>query len=357
MRRMPPEDVCYEAIVRRDPTFEGLFFTCVKTTGIFCRPTCKAKPALRKNLEFAPTAQAALSAGYRACKMCKPLDANAPRPEWMDELLAEVRQKPNARIADSELTKRGLDPATVRRRFKAELGMTFQAYQRSVRLGGAVRQLRKGAGEMQTALASGYESMSGFREAFARVFGDAPGRTMKNGVRPLVADWLTSPLGTMLAVASDTGLCLLEFMDRRALENELIRMRKRFGAPIVAGASTVLDQTKREMGEYFEGERKDFGVPLDLRGSEFQLKVWNALREIPYGRTESYGQMARRIGKPSAVRAIGRANGTNQVAVIVPCHRVIGADGTLTGYGGGLWRKEWLLEREGVRKEGELFVG
>jgi AraC family transcriptional regulator of adaptative response/methylated-DNA-[protein]-cysteine methyltransferase len=354
---MPPEDVCYDALVRRDPEFEGLFYTCVKTTGIFCRPTCKAKRPRRENVEFAPTAQSALSAGYRACKLCKPLAAQAARPEWMDGLLAEVRAHPGGRIADSELTKRGLDPATVRKRFKAELGMTFQAYQRSVRLGGAMRQLRKGAGEMQTALATGYESTSGFREAFSKVFGEAPGKARRNGAQALVADWLPSPLGTMLAVASETGLAMLEFVDRRALENELIRMRKRMGAPIVAGSSAILEQTKREMAEYFEGARRDFTIPLDLRGSEFQLQVWNALCDISFGRTESYGQMAKRIGRPSAVRAIGRANGTNQVAIVVPCHRVIGADGTLTGYGGGLWRKEWLLEHEGVGREGELFGG
>lgn len=342
MTALPSEATMYEAAMARDASYEGVFFTCVKTTGIFCRPTCRAKRPRRENVEFTPSVQAALAAGYRPCKLCKPMLTPGAVPAWMQGLIESVRRDPSRRLTDADLLARGVDPVAARRRFKESFGMTFQAYQRSVRLGGAVRELRKGAGQMKAAIESGYESAGAFREALERCFGDA---STRNGREVMTVDWLPSPLGTMVAIASERGLCLLEWVDRRALENELIRMRKRFG-PLVPGESEILDRTKREMGEHFAGERRAFTVPLDLRGSEFQIRAWETLREIPYGETWSYAQMARRMGRPSAVRAVGRANGTNQVAVIVPCHRVIGADGKLTGYGGGLWRKERLLELE-----------
>jgi AraC family transcriptional regulator of adaptative response/methylated-DNA-[protein]-cysteine methyltransferase len=342
MAVLPTEATMYEALCERDASYEGVFFTCVKTTGIFCRPTCRAKRPRRENVEFAPTVQAALAAGFRPCRLCRPMETPGAQPAWMTDLIELIRRDPSRRLTDADLLERGVDPVAARRKFKDAFGMTFQAYQRSVRLGGAVRELRKGAGQVRAQVESGYESASGFRAAIEKCFGDA------NGARgALTVDWLPSPLGTMVAIASDAGLCLLEWVDRRALENELIRMRKRFG-PLVPGESDILEQTKREMAEYFNGGRRAFTIPIDLRGSEFQVQVWETLCEIPYGETWSYGQMARRIGRPGAVRAIGRANGTNQVAVVVPCHRVIGADGTLTGYGGGLWRKRKLLELEGV---------
>jgi AraC family transcriptional regulator of adaptative response/methylated-DNA-[protein]-cysteine methyltransferase len=162
----------------------------------------------------------------------------------------------------------------------------------------------------------------------------------------LHATWIESPLGPMLAIAGDDGLELLEFVDRRALETELKKLRATLDAAIVPGDHAILRQTARELREYFAGKRRTFDVPLTQRGSTFQLAAWKALREIPYGETRSYTDMARRVGSPAAVRAIGRVNGQNQLAIIVPCHRVIRADGSLCGYGGGIWRKQWLLEHE-----------
>jgi len=344
MTALPTEAEMYRALCKRDPAYEGVFFTCVRTTGVFCRPTCKAKRPKRENVEFAPTVHSALAAGFRPCRLCKPMQAPGALPAWMNDLIERVRAEPARRLTDADLRARGVDPVAVRRHFKDAFGMTFHAWRRSLRLGAAMRELRKGAHHMQTAIDTGYDSASGFREALDKCFGSAPER---NGRPPLTIDWLPSPLGTMLAVASDKGLCLLEWVDRRALETELARLRTRLG-PMTPGDSPILDAARAQMREYFDAGRTAFDIPLDLRGSDFQITVWNTLRQIPYGDTWSYADMARRIGRPSAVRAIGRANGTNQVAVIVPCHRVIGADGALTGYGGGLWRKQRLLELEGV---------
>ena len=203
--------------------------------------------------------------------------------------------------------------------------MTFQAYQRACRLGTAMKALRAGAPTIDAGMDAGFESDSGFREAFARVFGDTPGRA--RGKALLTATWIETPLGPMLAIAGDDGLELLEFVDRRALETELRDLRRTMGL-IAPGDHPILTKTAAQLGEYFAGTRRGFDLPLTQRGSSFQLAAWNALREIPYGETRSYRDMAQRVGSPGAVRAIGRVNGQNQIAIIVPCHRVIRADGS-----------------------------
>jgi AraC family transcriptional regulator, regulatory protein of adaptative response / methylated-DNA-[protein]-cysteine methyltransferase len=162
---------------------------------------------------------------------------------------------------------------------------------------------------------------------------------------PLVLTRIDTPLGDMIAVTDDVGLHLFEFHDRTALPTEMRRIESRCGA-VVEGTTAASDALVRELAEYFAGTRRTFGARIVQRGSPFTARVWDALVEIPCGETRSYGQIAVRIGQPSAVRAVARANGANQVAILVPCHRVIGADGTLVGYGGKLWRKKWLLDHE-----------
>jgi AraC family transcriptional regulator of adaptative response/methylated-DNA-[protein]-cysteine methyltransferase len=351
MMTLPSTTEMYRALVERDQSFEGLFFACVRTTGIFCRPTCHARKPRPENVEFAPTIQEALHRGYRPCLLCEPMSAGAAAPNWLAPLLEEIKQHPDLRLRDHDLRVRGLDPVQVRRTFKRGFGMTFQAYQRACRLGTAMKALHEGAPTIDAGMDAGFESDSGFRDAFARVFGDTPGRARDKAL--LTATWIETPLGPMLAIAGDAGLELLEFVDRRALETELRELRASTrsarsaqAAAIVPGDHPILTQTADQLREYFAGTRRDFDLPLNQRGSTFQLAAWQALREIPYGETRSYTDMARRVGSPGAVRAIGRVNGQNQIALVVPCHRVIRADGSLCGYGGGRWRKQWLLDHE-----------
>ena len=196
----------------------------------------------------------------------------------------------------------------------------------------------------------GFESGSGFREAFGRVFGTAPSHA--RALDCLYAQWSETPLGPVLALANDEGLYLLEFVDRRGLERELRTLRERFAHQVVPGEHKYLKQIGSELEAYFSGRALHFATPLKLEGTPFQHDVWNALRAIAPGTTRTYGEVAASVGRPSAVRAVGRANGDNKLAIIIPCHRVIGADGTLTGYGGGLWRKAWLLEHERAHGDG-----
>lgn len=336
-----------EAFARRDSSYNGVFFIAVKTTGIFCRPTCPARKPKRQNIEFFASAADALHAGYRACKRCRPLDnGGPPPPDWVGRLMDAVDRSPGQRITDRDLRKMGIEPARARRYFKSRYGMTFHAYHRARRMGRALREIRGGGDLLKAGLDSGFDSASGFRDAFAKVFGTPPGMGREASCLP--ARWLDTPLGAMLAVASDDGLCLLEFVDRRAIEHQIEVLRKRMNATIVPGDNGHLDLIADELARYFDGRLKRFRVPIIAPGTPFQEQVWDRLRKIPYGELLSYSELANDISRPGAQRAVGRANGENRLAIIIPCHRVVRSDGTLCGYGGGLWRKKRLLELEGA---------
>ncbi|MFO1396134.1 MAG: trifunctional transcriptional activator/DNA repair protein Ada/methylated-DNA--[protein]-cysteine S-methyltransferase [Burkholderiales bacterium] len=344
MSSLPTPATLYRAVVRRDPAYEGVFWLGVRTTGIFCRPTCRARTPNRENVEFFAAPSDALHAGYRPCRKCRPLDHGRKPPPLVEKLLLAVEDDPGRRYRDAELAALGIDPSTARRQFKRYCGMTFQAYHRARRMGLALLDIRKGNTVLDSQLNQGFESGSGFREAFARLVGAAPSRAQDIGV--LHAKWLETPLGSMLAIADDRGLHLLDFVDRRGLERALLVLQRRLRARVLPGEHAHLRSIERELAEYFAGTRQAFATPVALTGSAFQTKVWQALLAIPAGETCSYAELATRIGMPKAVRAVGRANGDNRLSIIVPCHRVIGADGALTGYGGGLARKQKLLDLE-----------
>jgi AraC family transcriptional regulator of adaptative response/methylated-DNA-[protein]-cysteine methyltransferase len=341
---LPTPRAMYRALIGRDPAYEGVFFVGVKTTGIFCRPTCRAKKPRAENVEFFASIPEALRGGYRPCRMCRPMDRVPAPPPVVARLLRAVEIDPTVRLGDKDLAALGVDPSTARRRFRAYYGLTFQAYQRARRLGLALRGVRAGRPVIDLQLDGGYESASGFREAFQRLFGKPP-----RGARTddcLLARRIDTPLGRMLALADRQGLRLLEFVDRRGLENEIARLRRRLRCAVVPGANATLEATERQLRRYFAGERLEFDLPLVPVGSAFQQKVWAALGRIPAGATRSYAQIAAEVGRPGAPRAVGRANGSNTLSIVIPCHRVIGADGSLSGYGGGVWRKQRLLDHE-----------
>jgi AraC family transcriptional regulator, regulatory protein of adaptative response / methylated-DNA-[protein]-cysteine methyltransferase len=343
---LPSHQDMYKAVLRHDAAFDGVFFTAVKTTGVFCRPTCTARTPRSENVEFFSTARAALLAGYRPCKRCRPMDMVGRPPQWVQRLGERIERDSSKRIRSNDLRSIGIDPSRASRWYKQHYGMTFQAYHRARRMGLALAAVRNGGDLNGVGHRNGYKSLSGFRDAFARTFGAPPGRAADTAC--LLARWMDTPLGPMLAIANDEGLCLLEFVDRRMLETQLATLRRRLGGAIVpaAGEHAHLDRLADELTRYFEGTLRRFTVPVVLRGTPFQVKTWKRLMDIPYGETLSYARMARDIGAPGAQRAVGKTNGDNRLAIIIPCHRVVRSDGTLCGYGGGLWRKKWLLEHE-----------
>src|SRR5680860_597352 len=351
MNTMPPIAEMERAYLDRDAAYNGLFFLGVRTTGIFCRPTCPARKPLPKNVEYFPTAKAALAGGYRPCKRCRPLLWD-DQPPWASELVSAMERDPVPRITDAELRARGIDPATARRHFLRQYGLTFQAFARARRLGAALHQIRNGGSLDAAVFESGFDSHSGFRDAFAREFGCPPGGWADR--ESIFVSWLESPLGPLLAASTVNGVCLLEFTERGTMNAQIAALRKGFDAPVVPGSNAHLEKLQGDLAGYFAGSLRRFSIPLSYRGTAFQHCVWEQFLAIPYGETHSYEQLAIVTGNPKSVRAVGHANGLNCISILIPCHRVINKDGRLGGYGGGLRRKQYLLELERAHYGGSV---
>ena len=254
LTQLPPESVMYEALLERNSSFEGLFWVGVRTTGVFCRPTCPARKPRRKNVEFFGTTRDALFAGFRPCRRCRPLLPVGAPPEWIRDLMKAVDEDPLERWRDADLRERGFDPLRARRWFRANHGMTFHGYMRARCLSLALGQLRYGGDITNVAYDHGYESLSGFRDAFGQLFGKPPGRGRDQDT--LVVNRIPTALGPMLAVASEQTLYLLEFCERRMLETQLKRLRERLGCVMVPGSNGVIEDAaapRRCSGPIFFG--------------------------------------------------------------------------------------------------------
>lgn len=333
----------YKALLEKNSEYEGLFFVGVKTTGVFCRPTCPARKPKFENCEFFKTAKEALFSAFRPCQRCQPLSNPYQVSPIVQKLVEAVEKNPEKRWKQEDFRKLSVDESTARRQFKKRFGMTFVEYARARRMGMAFKHIKAGKNVIDTQLSMGYESSSGFRDAFSRIMGDAP---TKSTDHILKADWIDTKLGPMLAIADEKSLYLLEFVDRRGLEREVERLRERLKIAIVSGKSTILTSIKNEITNYFDGKLTKFKTPIHMLGSPFQKTVWHALQKIPLGETRSYLDIANAIKKPTAYRAVALANAANQLAIVIPCHRVINANDDLGGYGGGISRKQWLLDHE-----------
>jgi AraC family transcriptional regulator of adaptative response/methylated-DNA-[protein]-cysteine methyltransferase len=341
---LPDHDTLYAALLNRNPDYDGRAYVCVTSTGIFCRLTCPARKPKPDNCLFFATIGECIEAGFRACKRCHPLAPSAEADPMIGALLAALDARPDLRWREGHVTQMGFDPSTVRRSFKRQFGMTFLEMARQRRLREGFESLGAGEKVITAQQDAGFDSPSAFRRAFARLLGCAPAEIAKEGL--LHANWIPTPLGDMIAVADRTHLHLLEFVDRKALPTELTRLRKAVKGDLGIGRTEPMDQMREELGRYFEGKSARFETPLVLNGTPFTQSVWRALMDIPAGETRTYTELAQAIGKPGSVRAVARANGANQIALVVPCHRILGMDGSLTGYGGGLWRKQSLIEIE-----------
>lgn len=334
----------YQVILNKDTGYEGIFFTAVKTTGIFCRPSCPARKPKIENVVFYDSIHEAILNGYRPCKICKPIVLADETPFYIQNILKELNETPFLKIKDYDLELRNIEPNKIRRWFKKNYNLTFHAYQRMLRINTAFNKISNGEAVTSTAFDTGYESLSGFNSSYQNIFGKSATQTGKKNVINIVR--FTTPLGPMFGCATQKGVCLLEFTNRKMLESEFKNITKRLNAIILPGSNTYLEQMEQEIFEYFNGKRRTFTLALDTPGTKFQNSVWEILQEIPYGETLSYQQQAIRLNKPKAVRAVASANGYNRIAIVIPCHRVIGKDGNLRGYGGGLERKKWLLDFE-----------
>ena len=338
-------DELYDALVKKDSEYDGLFFVGVRTTGIFCRVTCPARKPKKENVSFFDKTSDAIRAGFRPCKRCRPMEVSGRIPPWLEAVVEHCEDDPGRNWKDQDIRDLGVDPRRVRRWFLANHGITFHHFLRSRRLARALGQISLGADITRVALDSGYDSLSGFRTAFQQWFGCPPSGARDNQ-DTILFNRLPSPLGPIVVACDNERVFLLEFADRKLLDTQFKRLHRNTGQTMVPGENELMSETQKQLEEYFEGSRDRFDLAICIQGTPFQEQVWNELLKIGYGETASYEQVAVRIGNPKAQRAVGRANGENRIAIVVPCHRVIRQNGEISGYGGGVRRKEWMLEHE-----------
>lgn len=347
---LPSEEEMYQALISRNAEYEGIFFAGIRTTGIFCRPDCPARKPNPENVEYFPRAADALASGYRPCRRCRPMEPHGESPAWLKPLLDAVDQNPSRRWTSEDIRAFGIEPSRVRRWFVQHHGVTFLSYLRSRRLGQAFSRISEGHPVLESGLESGFDSSSGFTDAFIKATQSSPGSA--SGRASLFVEQIASPLGPMIIAGDEKAVYLVEFWDRRMLETQFQILEKRLNCAIFSGDTAPIQQMKGEIAEYFERKRTRFTAPIHFPGTAHQELVWRGLLEVPHGETWTYGELAKRIGKTSAVRSVAKAVGENRLAVVVPCHRIVGQNGKLTGYGGGLWRKAFLLRHE----TGQSFV-
>jgi AraC family transcriptional regulator, regulatory protein of adaptative response / methylated-DNA-[protein]-cysteine methyltransferase len=336
-------DWAFSAFDTRDRSFDGRFVGAVKTTGIYCKPSCPARRPLRENVEFFADSAAARAAGYRACKRCLPDDVGRDG-EGVAKAIALITASEEALSLEALAAEAGYAPHHFHRIFKRATGVTPAAYVRGARAKRAEAALSETASVTEAIYAAGYSGPSRFYAQSKARLGMSPS-AWKNGGAGVVIRWAIADttLGKMLLAATEKGICRLSFDEDEA---ELHRRFPR--AEITPGGADFTDLVKRAVAAVDHPAQMP-SLPLDVQGTAFQQAVWAELQRIPPGETRTYAQIAMAVGKPKAVRAAGTANGANNVAVLIPCHRVIRTDGSMGGYAYGIDRKEKLLAMEGVK--------
>jgi AraC family transcriptional regulator, regulatory protein of adaptative response / methylated-DNA-[protein]-cysteine methyltransferase len=341
------EEACWEIAKSGDTSFDGVFVVAVRTTKVYCRPSCRVRPPLRKNVTFMESNEAAEAAGYRACKRCKPQDHG-----WSDagpDLVAratDVLESEEGNISLQQLASiLESTPGALNASFKRILGVTIQQFTEARRLERLKDGLRDGEPVTRAMYDAGYGSSSRLYEKASSRLGMTPGTYRKGGDGMTIGyQLIDSPAGRILVAATEHGVCAVRFGDTdEALCDAL---HAEFPRATISSGIPHLNGWVAEIQQHLDGLRPRLDVPLDVQGTAFQWRVWRALQDIALGRTKSYKEVAVAIGQPSAVRAVARACATNKVAVVIPCHRVIGSDGSLTGFASGIERKAALLAAE-----------
>ncbi len=339
----------WQAIQLRDVNADGQFVFAVRSTGIYCRPSCPARRPARHQIVFFPTCDVAEQNGFRACRRCHPreVSAHASMVKRVCQLIETNLEEPLSLTALGE--KVSMSPFHLQRIFKRTLGVSPRAYADALRFRNFKHHLKQGPSATAAVYAAGYGSSSRAYERTASRLGMTPTRYRQGG-KQIRIDYLTAkcPLGHILVAATEKGICFVSFSDNKtSLERSL---REEFPAADIEHGGKKLQTWLRAILRHLNGHQPRLDLPLDMQGTAFQSRVWTALRSIPYGQTRSYTQIAKAIGKPAAVRAVARACATNPVSVIVPCHRVVSKNGNLAGYRWGLKRKHSLLAKEASKR-------
>lgn len=345
------EERCWDAVLNRDVNSDGQFVYGVTTTQVFCRPTCPSRRPLRKNVRFFATPQAAQKSGFRACMRCRPTStASSVINKVVHDLARQIDANPEQTFRLSRLAKRaGYSPFYLQRNFKAIIGSTPKEYQTAARLRTLKNELRRDAPVSDAIYQAGFGSGSRVYEKADGQLGMTPSE-YRSGGKGLTISYASgrTPLGLLMIGATDRGICFLQFGDRdEELQAELARQ---FSAaaikPMPATHAQEFESWMAALNRHLRGLEPRLDLPLDVRGTAFQLIVWRYLQKVPYGEVRSYSEVAAAIGKPKAVRAVARACASNSVALLIPCHRVVRGTGELGGYRWGMQRKRVLLDTE-----------
>ena len=345
------DDDRWQSVVDRDVNADGQFVFAVQTTGIFCRPSCRAKHALRKNVRFFADAQQAQDAGFRPCKRCQP-DKDSAQQHRLDKIAraCQLLEQESPLTLDELAQQVAMSPYHLHRLFKATTGMTPKVWQQSWRARRLRDALAKGVPVTQAILNAGFPDSSSYYRKADQALGMTAKQFRKGGdnvsVRYTLAD---CALGRCLVAESERGICAILLGDDDA--TLVADLHALFPAAQDVPADANFQQRVREVIVAINSRDAPLSLPLDIRGTAFQQQVWQALRAIPCGETMSYQQLASAIGKPKAVRAVASACGANKLAIVIPCHRVIRGDGALSGYRWGIARKAQLLQRETTGEE------
>ena len=334
-------DTAWAAFMRRDRRWDGRVIGAVKTTGIYCKPSCPARRPKRENVEFFATAEEARAAGYRSCMRCKPDEVGRDREAVAQAIRVIERAEEAPRL--NELAEAvGYAPHHFQRIFKRDLGVSPAEYARGLRTQRAQSALKDNGRITDAVYDAGYSSPSGFYSDAKERLGMTPS-AWRDGGRGETIRWthFDSPLGEMFIAATNKGICRLTFEDSEA------SLKRLFPNAVIVKDDGGLKELVEGALRAIERPLAAPELPIDVAGTAFQEAVWRELRKIPAGETRSYADIAAAIGHPKAVRAVGTANGDNHVCVLIPCHRVIRSDGSLGGYGGGIERKKKLLASEG----------
>jgi AraC family transcriptional regulator of adaptative response/methylated-DNA-[protein]-cysteine methyltransferase len=343
----PVEDYRYQAIRQRDPAYDGVFFYGVQTTGVYCRPSCAARLALLKNVSFHPSCEAAEQAGFRACKRCRPNAASqqerhAAMVRRACRLIDEAEEMP---VLGDIARDVGVSPFHFHRVFKQVTGVTPKGYADARRAARVQNGLATSASVTHAIYEAGFNASSRFYEGAAERLGMTPSAYRKGGVDAAIHFAVGEcSLGAVLVGMTAKGVCAIAFGDD---PDALVRdLQDRFPKAELIGGDTAFEAMVAQVVGFVEAPGLGLDLPLDIRGTAFQQRVWQALRATPAGTTASYAAIAKAIGSPSAVRAVARACADNPLAVAIPCHRVVRSDGGLSGYRWGVDRKAALLQRE-----------
>ncbi len=341
------DEAKWAALNRRDKAADGQFYYAVKTTGVFCRPSCPSRLPLRKNVDFFETVQAAEDAGWRACKRCRPngpslQEAYAATVEKACRIIENADEAPSL---DALAKAVAMSPHHFHRVFKAITGVTPKGYANAHRAKQVREKLPKAASVTEAIYGAGFNSNSRFYSKSNDTLGMTPTQFRKGGANNVIRFAVAEcSLGSVLVAASEKGVCAVLMGNDPVI---LVRdLQDRFPKADLIGGDSQFEKTVSRMIAFIEAPRTGFDLPLDVRGTAFQQKVWKALRQIPVGKTASYSDIAKKIGAPKAVRAVAQACGANSLAVVVPCHRVLRNDGALSGYRWGVDRKKALLLKE-----------